>query len=226
MKKILLLHGALGTKEQFKKLKSVLEEKHQVYDLDFEGHGSFFSDKEFSMSLFVKNVVDFLEKNEIDKINIFGYSMGGYVALNTAIQYPHVVEKIMTLGTKFNWTKEAATQEIKMLNPVKIKEKVPAFAQHLEKIHQNNSWESVLNRTVRMMTNLGTKNKLEEKDLVKIFHPVLISLGEKDKMVTLEESKKSVDVLPQGIFKIIEDTPHPIEKIDAQKLAKIVFDFI
>ena len=115
--KLLLLHGALGSKKQLLPIKTLLEPHFDAYSLDFEGHGDFASDKEYSIVLFTKNVIDYLDKNSIDAINIFGYSMGGYVGLNTALNFPDRINSIVTLGTKFDWSIESASKEIKMLNP-------------------------------------------------------------------------------------------------------------
>ena len=105
---IVLLHGALGTKKQLDKLSHLLSSKFNVYSLDFDGHGSKVSGKEFSMELFKNNVVDFILEHGIEKTHVFGFSMGGYVALNLAKTHPHLISNIVTLGTKFNWSQEAA----------------------------------------------------------------------------------------------------------------------
>lgn len=49
MKKLLLLHGALGSKNQFKSLKEILKSDFDVYDFNFEGHGGLVSDADFSI---------------------------------------------------------------------------------------------------------------------------------------------------------------------------------
>ena len=86
MKKLLLLHGALGTKKQFNPIKKILAKKFEIYDFDFDGHGATELKEGFSIELFSENVSQFLLENKIEKINIFGYSMGGYVALHAAIR--------------------------------------------------------------------------------------------------------------------------------------------
>ncbi len=103
---LLLLHGALGSKKQFSNLKPLLEEKFELFQLDFDGHGDGKDTKHFSIELFTENLRAFLFENELKAINIFGYSMGGYVALNLAIKHPELVNKIVTLGTKFDWNLE------------------------------------------------------------------------------------------------------------------------
>lgn len=224
--KLLLLHGALGTKEQFKRLREQLSEDFEIHTFDFEGHGKRKSEKDFTMRLFTENVINYLSANKIKKTHLFGYSMGGYVGLNVAKEYPELVGKIITLGTKFAWTKETAEREVKMLNPEKIEEKVPDFANKLASIHSNNNWKEVVTKTAKMMYGLGTGEKLTKKELEEIKHDVLIGIGSKDNMVSLEESRESAEILPNGKLEIIEHFQHPIDKINEEELRSIIIDFI
>ena len=165
---LILLHGALATKAQFASLKSLLDTDYEVHVLDFSGHGDNRTSSPFTMDQFVQDVLDYMSKNNINKANFFGYSMGGYVALNLALNHPERVNKIMTLGTKFNWTKDAAEKESRMLDPEKIEEKVPQFAKHLDLIHGANNWKIVLRKTAEMMVGLGNGTALDSLQLKSI----------------------------------------------------------
>ncbi|MBK7855574.1 MAG: hypothetical protein IPJ79_12335 [Bacteroidetes bacterium] len=61
--------------------------------------------------------------NNIGAANIFGYSMGGYVALWLARFKPHLVQFVFTLATKLNWNEETSAKENRMLNANKMEEK-------------------------------------------------------------------------------------------------------
>ena len=220
--KLLLLHGALGSKKQFNAIKDALNEQFDVHHLNFEGHGGVQSDKEFSIQLFTENVIKFLEENSIEKINVFGYSMGGYVALNTALKAPGNISKIVTLGTKFNWDIESANKELRMLNPDKIEEKVPQFANKLKEEHHPLDWKEVVSKTANMMLGLANGNKLKEEDLKKINHNVVIGIGTLDKMVSLEESENASNLLPNGSLNQLKDFQHPIDKVDPSDLVLYV----
>ena len=67
----------------------------------------------------------------------------------------NIINSIVTFGTKFNWSKEAAAKEVKMLNPEVIEEKVPKFAQMLKDTHAPNDWKTLLHKTAAMMKGLG-----------------------------------------------------------------------
>ncbi len=223
---LLVLHGALGSEVQLQPLQKLLSDKFSVHTLNFEGHGGRASDEAFAMERFADNVVEKLQTLGISQTHIFGYSMGGYVALTLAKKHPEKVGQIMTLGTKFNWSVESAQQEIKMLNPSTIEEKVPAFAKRLQELHQPNDWKEVMHKTAEMMLDLANGKKLTSSDLQEIPHKTLIAIGSLDNMVTLEESENAAAQLPNGTLQIVESVKHPIEKVDLSLVASVIRNFL
>lgn len=225
MQKLLLLHGAIGAKDQLQPLAEELKNDYEVHSLNFSGHGGEHMPNSFSIELFANDVLTYLEKNNIQKINIFGYSMGGYVALYLAKYYHGKVEKLFTLATKFDWTPEISQKEIRMLDANKIEEKIPAFAQILEKRHQPNNWKVLLKKTADMMLALGNKNCLTLQDLTSITIPAKIGVGDNDNMVTLGETKEVAQNLKNSELLILQDTLHPIEKVDLKDLSDEIKNF-
>lgn len=223
---LLLLHGALGSQDQLLPLRSVLSEVFEVHTMNFSGHGGDDCKTfDFSIDLFAEDVITYLEAQKLSKIDIFGYSMGGYVALKVADKKPELVNKIFALATKFHWTPDSAVQETKMLNPEKIKEKVPGFAKALSQRHEPEEWELVMNKTAQMMLELGNGKALTAEDFKKIEHKVLIAVGTADSMVSLTESEEVAQYLPNATFKSIADWTHPIEKVDIKLLSELLNDY-
>jgi pimeloyl-ACP methyl ester carboxylesterase len=223
---LLLLHGALSSQKQFAPLLPLLGEKFDVHTLNFPGHGGAeMPQGAFSIPLFADAVLHYMDQKGLSSVNIFGYSMGGYVALYLAAHCPERVNKVFTLATKLDWTPEAAQRETAMLDPGKILEKVPAFAKALEEMHAPHDWKVVLQKTAGLLTGLGSNPALGEKELRQIEIPVLISLGELDKMVTLQESMMAAQQLRNGSFSLLAAAPHPFEKVDHSLLAEKMKDF-
>src|SRR5262245_33488646 len=107
MQHLILLHGAIGAKDQLESLAENLKEKFIVHYFNFPGHGgSRFPNENFSIPHFANDVLNEMEKNNIPAANIFGYSMGGYVAMWLAKYYAEKVEKVITLATKFYWDEQ------------------------------------------------------------------------------------------------------------------------
>lgn len=225
MENLILLHGTLGSEQQLIALKNELS-KYTVYTLNFEGHGGRAINDSYSIDRFVQNVLDFMQDHELKSASFFGYSMGGYVALKLAANYPDKVNSIVTLGTKFNWTPESAEQETKMLNPEVIEMKIPKYAEHLISTHAPLNWKEVLKGTAEMMVNLGNGAGLNDDEIRSIHSPVQIGIGDLDQMVSLEESHRIAELLPNASFKIYKGFPHPIDRVDIHVLTESITTFI
>jgi pimeloyl-ACP methyl ester carboxylesterase len=226
MENILLLHGAIGAKSQLINLANELKKDFDVHLLDFSGHGSSETENEFSIELFSNDLLNYIKQFKDKKFHVFGYSMGGYVALYTELHYPGTLLSVYTYGTKFKWDKEGAEKESKLLNPEKIEEKLPAFAADLANRHGKEKWKSVLNKTAKMMLDMGNNPPLKENDFNKIAIPVIISWGDADKIVSKEESVNVKNLLPNAFFKSYTNWQHPLEKLDFKQLANDIRLFV
>jgi pimeloyl-ACP methyl ester carboxylesterase len=225
MQSIILLHGAVGSKAQLEPLQKLLQrEKLNAVSFNFFGHGGeLFHDEGFGIKIFSWQLQNFIRTHHLQRPAVFGYSMGGYVALRLAYKFPDLLGDIITLGTKFDWTPEGANKEATMLDPNKIEEKVPAFAALLKKLHAPNDWKVLLAETAGMMRTLGKEPLLTKKEFTAIKNKVTVCLGDKDNMVTREESEQTAKALPNGKFVLLENTPHSIEKLDAEKVVNEIF---
>ena len=218
---LLLLHGALGAASDFDTLVPLLKPR-EIYTLNFEGHGGQpIPEHPFRMEHFVENVLTSMNKSNLDQVDIFGYSMGGYVALYLALQQPDRIGKIMTLATKFDWTPESAARETRFLDADKILEKVPQYATTLQNMH-GEMWRDVLNATAEMMHHLGDDPALTDMQIGEIKNPVRISLGDRDKMVTMDESLHVYEQLTNAEFQVFPSTPHPINQVAMPVIADAI----
>jgi pimeloyl-ACP methyl ester carboxylesterase len=223
---LILLHGALGSQAQLVELKALLAEEYNVYLLDFSGHGGMEFDDAFSIDLFVKDTIQLMDVHQLSQAHIFGYSMGGYVALKLAHDHPGSADKIITLGTKYSWSPESAAKEVRMMNPEVIEQKIPAFAASLHSRHQPADWKKIMIRTAEMMTELGAGKAMTTADFESINHEVLVCIGTDDHMVSIEESEMTAKHLQNGHLKIIEGFKHPLETVDKKVLASICVEFL
>lgn len=215
MKKLILLHGALGSASMFDDLTEKLKGSFEVYAFNFSGHGGAPVNEEgFGIEVFAEELKAFIINNKLEEADIFGYSMGGYVALYLAASQPNLIGKIVTLGTKLAWTAEGAEEETARLNPELIKEKVPKYAALLKERHGKKQWKQVIWQTAGMMLELGDEPLLTMENLPLITNQVTILLGADDNMVSKEESENVVTILTNGKFISIPNMPHPLEKLD------------
>jgi len=222
---LLLLHGAIGAKTQFNLWLPLLEPHFNCYTLNFVGHGEDTNNSEFSIPVFAEQTLNYIQNHISEPVYVFGYSMGGYVGLYIAQHYPQCISKLFTFATKLAWSIETAQKEIKMLNPETIQQKVPKFAHELELRHTGIGWKTVLEKTSGLMMELG-KNPLISTDTVKnIIIPVQMGVGDKDVMVSIEETHSICKNIPHSNFCVLPNTLHPIEKIDTKTIIPLITTF-
>lgn len=227
MQRLLLLHGAIGAADQLQDLKEELSDTYEVHTLNFAGHaGTAMPAEPFSIPLFAEQVHRYIEDQQLQQVNIFGYSMGGYVAMYLAKMYPQSVHKVITLATKFHWDEETAAKEMRQADPEKIAAKVPAFAEALQKRHAPNDWKELLQRTGSMLEALGKSNTLQPVDYNSIEASCLVLLGDRDKMITLEETLNVYWSLPKAEMGILPNTAHPIEQANKTMLSSMIRYFL
>lgn len=218
MKNLLLLHGALGYGGQFDAIKTLLEKEFNLFTPTFSGHGKSEVPEKLSIYNYALEISEYIKLNIEGEVNVFGHSMGGYVALYMAANNFASINKIMTLGTKQLWSPEIAKGETRMLNTEKLKEKVPAFAKYLEKLHGNN-WELLCQKTADMLLDMGDNPPLTDESYSKIEIPVQLSIGDSDKMVSLEETIEVFRKLSDARLLVMPSTPHPYEQVNTERLA-------
>ena len=227
MQHLLLLHGAIGAKDQLQPLATAFQDKYIVHTLNFSGHGgNDFPLEPFSMEVFANDVLHYLQQNNINQANVFGYSMGGYVAMYLAKHHPQLINKVVTLATKFYWDETIASKEIKMLDADTIEQKIPAFATQLQQRHTPQNWKLLLEKTITLLLSLGKNNTLQLEDYTTINTPSLLLLGDRDKMITLDETLAVYKQLPNAQLGMLPNTAHPIEKINIELLSFFIRQFI
>lgn len=227
MEHILLLHGALGAASTLEPLKKELLPFYQVHSINFSGHaGTEIPRTGLSIELFVQDVLVYLDQQQLPAVHIFGYSMGGYVALYLAKLHPEKVKSIFTLATKFNWSPATAEKEISLLNPEKIEEKVPHFAKTLAERHNPQDWKETMIKTADLMRQLGQVPSLSDNDLALISVPVQVGVGDSDTMVSIEETVKTYRLLPNAKLLVLPFTKHPIEVVSVRRLQYEINTFI
>ena len=101
---LLLLHGGLFNIDlQFGELLPSLAAGRQVIATDFQGHGRTNDiDRPLTSADLASDVVGLLEHLQVAQADIFGFSVGGGVALHLAIRHPELVRKLIVSSASFH----------------------------------------------------------------------------------------------------------------------------
>jgi len=97
---ILLIHGFGEFVESWAFNIEPLSEHYRVYALDLPGHG--LSDKPangYAFFLSADFVANFMQTLEINRATLIGHSIGGFICLSTAINFPEKVDRLVLIDS-------------------------------------------------------------------------------------------------------------------------------
>ena len=91
----ILLHGLLGSLDNWHPVAQRLAARFQVFALDQRNHGQSPHSAEMDFSLMAEDVNEFLISQGLQSAVLIGHSMGGKVGMQFALQFPGKVEKLL-----------------------------------------------------------------------------------------------------------------------------------
>jgi pimeloyl-ACP methyl ester carboxylesterase len=96
---LILLHGGLMSSELFGPVIPMLAERHQVIAVDLQGHGRTADiDRPIDVRLMADDIAALIDHLGLDRPDVVGYSMGGGVALQTAVRHPAKVRRLVVVS--------------------------------------------------------------------------------------------------------------------------------
>jgi len=221
---IIFLHGFPFDKSMWKGQIEFLKTTYRLIACDIRGFGkSTDENSPLNMNLFADDLIEFMDKLEIDKAIICGLSMGGFITLNAANRFPDRFEALILCDTQCI----ADTPEVKekRLNTIaKIEaEGVSDFNEgflksvfHKDSLEDKKELVSALRSVVfansqQIITQglLALANRSETcSTLDKIHIPTLIICGREDAVTPLEQSEYLKEHILGATLKVIDNAGH------------------
>jgi pimeloyl-ACP methyl ester carboxylesterase len=100
---VLFLHGWLGSWRYWFPTMEVVAEQFRTYSFDFWGFGgSQRKQTRESIQAYSDQVIRFMDALGVERVTLVGHSMGGMVALKTALSYPDRIQRVATVGAPIN----------------------------------------------------------------------------------------------------------------------------
>ncbi len=96
---LILLHGGLGSGEMFGPILPALAVGRQVILPDLQGHGRTADiDRPIDIRLMAHDIAALIRHLGLEKVDVMGYSLGGGVALMTAVHHPELVRRLVVVS--------------------------------------------------------------------------------------------------------------------------------
>jgi 2-succinyl-6-hydroxy-2,4-cyclohexadiene-1-carboxylate synthase len=99
---LLLLHGWMGSCEDYRQVIELLRSQYYCIAIDLPGHGKtqvIGDDRSYDFIVTATGIMQLLDRLEIDRTAITGYSFGGRLALYLALEYPDRFDRVILEST-------------------------------------------------------------------------------------------------------------------------------
>lgn len=183
---LILIHGAFYTIElNWSQLIPGLSKTRKVIAIELQGHGHTpYSDRKLSFPSLASDVEGVMDYLKIDSADVAGYSMGGSVAYEFAIQSPKRLRKLVIISSTYKssgWLPEV-TGAFKTFKP-EFFTNSPIQAAYDAVAPDKTKWTKFLEQ---MIAFAATPFDLGDSNISKISAPVLIISGDNDGLDKIE----------------------------------------
>ena len=221
---VVFIHGFPFDRAMWEPQVREVSKNRRVLAYDVRGHGrSTAGDGQYSMELFVDDLVMLLDHLKVERAVLCGLSMGGYIALRAAERQPERLSGLVLCDTKSGPdTDEARIKRAATIFAVK-KYGVPKFANEFIKAVLTEKTLKTKPAVVGSLLNsilgnspLGISGALlamaartdTTAALAKLTAPALILVGEQDKITPPSASEAMLKALPKAAMHVIPGAAH------------------
>ena len=99
---VVFLHGMTGSTKDWANQLRVLSPKYRVVTIDHRGHGKSAApsgEEEYSVQIFTEDVFALLKMLNIERCCLAGHSLGGFIALEFALEHPDMLAALVLVDT-------------------------------------------------------------------------------------------------------------------------------
>ncbi len=218
---VILLHGGLGSIEAWANQIPAIAAGNRVIAIDSRGHGRSTRDSQtYSYSLMTSDVVALMDRMSIDKAAFLGWSDGGIISLELAINYPDRISKALVIGTNYNLEGLDHSMET---NPVFGKYFEKAAGLYAEISATPDEFDGFVGDISKMWATLPNYSE-EQLKSVKAHFTVVQAL--EDEAILDEHAKKLASLLPGATYVPIENVSHFALWQDPDQLNALIENFL
>ncbi|ASP38483.1 oxidoreductase [Bacterioplanes sanyensis] len=189
---LLLLHGGLGSMDDFAAVLPSLAEQFHVIQMDFRGHGRSTlgnlstSSPSISYARHLQDVIALLDHLAIERCSVLGFSDGGIVGYWLACQYPQRVQRLVTVGSQWRLADDDPARAI--LADVTESFWRQQFAPEVASYEQSNP-EPDFTRLLQQVQCMWLDGSgYPQQQVQNIVCPVLLMRGDEDFLLSLAET--------------------------------------
>ncbi len=195
-----------------------------VYTIDLRNHGRSPHDDVFHFSALAEDIVEFIRKHQLDHVTIIGHSLGGKVAMQTALTQPALVDHLIVIDISpraYESGHDAIVEALVSINPSLMQSRGQIEAALMERLddigvvrflmknvgrHDDSSFFWRMNLPVIAANYSNTTSAIESNE--PFIGPTLFVRGGRSRYIRDEDWPDILDLFPNAELRTIENAGH------------------
>ena len=200
---VLLLHGGLGAAEDFGGQIGALAATYKVIAIDSRGHGRSTDDEQpYGYHLMASDVMGVMDSLGLDQAAIVGWSDGGNIGLDLAINNPDRLIKVFALGANYQTSGLRPSAFTDALIGAYVGH---AAAQYAQISATPDAWEAFSGKVFAMW---GGQPAYTDEQLAGITVPFMIAAGVYEEAIDEAHTKRMAELIPGSQLLLIGNSSH------------------
>ncbi len=205
---LLLLHGLLGSGHQWQPYVAQFIQEYNILLPDLRGHGRSGNQAVgLQAEVMLSDLVGLLDALELPELLIGGYDLGAYLGLTIYLNRPNRVKALVMHAAKIFWSEKSTAAMISQLDPDHIGVKAPDYAEHLAQLHGGVKWRPLVRQAADLTGQLSRESP-GDRELGRVSCPLLVSVGDRDELVSLPEAHRLSRLVPHGSLLVVPGGGH------------------
>ena len=234
---LVVIHGGGDSGRAWLENAAELSKNYQVYLPDLPGFGhSKAIDEDFDLSSYVTFVEDFSRSLGLGHFHLVGHSLGGGIALNYALKFPHKIERlvlisslclgreialwsrILSLPIFYRITKKTIVSVFRAIEWLVKKINYP-----LEKVTPPSLFRMSIGKSIMSIKGQTTvlANRLSE-----LLMPTLLVWGAKDSIVPVRHAILAAERIPNCQVRVFQDSGHSVYRHRIREFSDLMVRFL
>jgi pimeloyl-ACP methyl ester carboxylesterase len=239
---IIILHGLFGMLDNWQTIAKKLAENYTVFTIDQRNHGRSPHEPAMTHKIMAEDLQEFMEQQWIHKASVMGHSMGGKTAMQFALDFPEMVEKLIVVDIgpfSNNGGHELIFEALLSMDLKKIKSrkeaddflstKIPQFGVRqflLKNLSRNKAGEYFWKMNLPVIYEHYNEILAKVEGNEPFEGDTLFIRGEKSSYINEEDFPAFKNIFPNAQLKTIENAGHWVHADAPDQLLKVTNNFL
>jgi pimeloyl-ACP methyl ester carboxylesterase len=208
---LLLLHGNSGSIENFIYQIPELSKHFKVIAIDSRAQGrTSDSDQEISYALMASDMSELIDKLNLGKVNVAGWSDGGNIGLELAFAHPNKVLKVITFGANYSNENFLAPPDSVTMDPndpliLQTSTLMKRYKTAFERLSPNQERIPIIKKKLEALIEKFPNFTLDQIKTIKV--PFMVVVGDHD-IINIDHTITLFKNLPHAHLFIVPGASH------------------